>query len=161
MKIIYINSTKHGLREVLVDDEDYDELIKHKWSVIKSRNNYYATRFIHSSKFTMKMHRQVMNVTDPKILVDHKDHNGLNCQKSNMRVCTVSENCRNQRARKGSSSKYIGVHFYKPRSKWNAKISINGKIKHLGYFSNEEDAARARDEASKEHYGEFANLNFK
>lgn len=69
-----------------VDDEKYDELIAHKWSalVIKNRNGevslVYAIRTVYSKDGDHKyiyMHRQITGITDPKVKVDHEDHDGL------------------------------------------------------------------------------------
>jgi hypothetical protein len=94
----------------------------------------------------------------PNILqVDHIDHNGLNNQKSNLRICTLAENRRNRRAR--GKSKYLGVYY--DNGYIRAVISVNGIQKRLGYFKIEETAAMAYDKAATIYHKEFANLNFK
>jgi hypothetical protein len=147
----------------LVDDEDFEELNKHKWSACKLKHAYYASRSVcHKGKeSTVKMHREILKVADPKILIDHKDHDGLNNQKYNIRTCTSSENQMNKKAVVGSSSKYIGVCWHKKDKKWQAAISVNKKQKYLGQFDCPIKAAIARDKKAIELHGEFANLNFK
>lgn len=66
----------------------------------------------------------------------------------------------NKTSKNGSSSKYIGVSYYKNYNKWVAQIKVNNKKINLGYFINEIEAAKARDLATKEHFGEYGNLNF-
>ena len=73
-------------------------------------------------------------------LVDHKDLNPLNNDLSNLRWITHSGNIRN-RTFINTSSKYRGVCWDKRNKKWNAAIRIDGKPKHLGSFSNEEEAS--------------------
>jgi len=114
------------------------------------------------------MHRQIVGVTDPSKLVDHIDHNGLNNQRNNLREATKMQNCKNRTSSDGSSSKFLGVCLFRSggikipeRIRWIAAIAIDGKSKHLGIFENEEDAARAYDDAAKIHHGQWANLNFK
>ncbi len=110
------------------------------------------------------MHRQIMGVTNEKCDVDHKDRNGLNNQRSNLRICSRSNNSKNRTSRKNSSSKYLGVHFHKQKgknSKWVAQIFVDGAPIYLGRFTIEADAARCYDVAALKYHGEFANLNFK
>jgi HNH endonuclease/AP2 domain len=90
--------------------------------------------------------------------IDHKDRNRLNNQRDNLRSATRQEQVQNTTKRKNTASKYKGVSWWK--NKWKARIVINGKSIHLGYFDNEEDAARAYDRAAKRAFGEFMVLNF-
>lgn len=148
----------------LVDDEDFEYLNQFKWYAQKDNNTFYAGTNT-SGKGDLKrkviwMHRVLLNVTDSKILVDHIDHNGLNNQKSNIRVATYAQNSRNKRPCKNTSSKYKGV-TYRRLNKWEASIRLFKKYKYIGIFSTEIEAAKAYDEMAKLHYGEFACLNFK
>ena len=93
--------------------------------------------------------------------LDHKDGDRLNNRIKNLRPATRLENNRNSRNRKSSTSQYLGVHLNKRLKKWCARISTNGKGKHLGCFDDEIEAAKAYDAAAKELFGEFANPNFK
>lgn len=92
--------------------------------------------------------------------VDHKDHNGLNNQKSNLRICNASQNGANRLKNKNASSKYFGVCYSKKSKRWNAFLQTHKRGTNLGYFDNEEEAAMHRDKIAKERYGEFAILNF-
>jgi len=143
----------------LVDDEDFDYLNQFKWYALKSRNTFYAqrTKVINGKECTLKMHRVIMQ-TPNNLEVDYIDHNGLNCQKSNMRNCTFAENRRNRCA--WGFSKYLGVTKIK-KNKYIARIRTNGKLIHLGCFDSEKDAAYAYDLMANELFGQFANLNFK
>lgn len=103
-----------------------------------------------------------MGVTDPKVKVDHEDHNGLNCQRENLRVCTNAQNVANQRKQKrGKSSQFKGVYCKKRDGKWYAQIEANGEHKFLGSFADELDAAFAYDVAARQNFGEFALCNFR
>lgn len=146
----------------LVDDEDYDFLMQWKWhAMIKKEDYRYAAR--RKNKKVLIMHRVIMNATDIKIAVDHKDHDGLNNQKSNLRLCINAQNICNRRTSiHKSSSKYLGVYLSNwAVKKWKAQITKNNQKFFLGHFDSEEDAACAYDAAAKRLHGEFANLNFK
>lgn len=141
----------------LVDDEDYERVIKYKWYACKNSNTYYVKHTInHHSKFLL--HRFILGVKSNE-QVDHINNNGLDCRRCNLRITTQSQNLMNAKKRPNTSSKYKGVNWCKQTHKWSAKIQVNGKRKHLGRFSNEDDAGKAYNEAAKKHYGEYARLN--
>jgi len=91
--------------------------------------------------------------------IDHINQNKIDNRIINLRSCTKQENSMNRRSNKNTSSKYKGVSWHKNAKKWMAKIKIDSKAKHLGYFQTESDAAKAYDKAALEHFGEFACLN--
>jgi hypothetical protein len=145
----------------LVDDEDYDDLIKTSWCCTKqSGRGVYACRGYRRGgpQVHVLMHRQIMGFPPRRIQVDHIDHNTLNNQKMNLRLCTNRQNHYNLKIRSTNTSGYMGVHPYKNR--WVAQITAGDKKKYLGRFVNVEDAARAYDSAAVKFYGEFARLNF-
>lgn len=143
----------------LVDDEDFETLNQFKWYANKIGNAFYAMRNKLDGKekrrYSVFMHRIIMN-TPKSMDTDHCDRDGLNNQKSNLRICNRQQNQRNQRQK----GEFIGVSWYKYGQKWRAWITIDNKQKHLGYFEDPIVAAKARDVAAKEYFGEFANLNF-
>lgn len=147
----------------LVDDEDFDELNKFKWQCQKGGNNFYACRSlkkIDGKRPKVWMHRIILNLTDIKTHCDHKDGNGLNNQKANLRECSHKLNHRNRKNQKNSFSKYKGVSMDKEKKKFRVLIMVNGKSNHVGYFTDEIAAAKAYDEKAKELFGKFAFLNF-
>tara|TARA_R110000868_G_scaffold219439_1_gene470485 strand:- start:881 stop:1348 length:468 start_codon:yes stop_codon:yes gene_type:complete len=85
-------------------------------------------------------------------IVDHIDNNPLNNDLENLRWITNSGNCRNRIPT--GSSKYLGVNWEKNSKKWRANIKIEGKYKHLGYFTNEEDASLVYQKV----YNEIMNI---
>ncbi len=106
------------------------------------------------------MHRLITRAPKGKV-VDHENGDGLDNRRANLRVCDHRQNRRNhQRPRKGGASRFHGVGWWKRDQKWRAKISVDGRTIHLGYFADEEDAARAYDQAAREHFGEYASTNF-
>lgn len=145
----------------LVDDEDFEWLNQFKWYAVKGHNCYYAKRNDYSGdrQTTVKMHRAILGLTDPKVIVDHKDHNGLNNRRNNIRECTRSQNMSNKTSHKNSNSKYLGVSFHKGIQKFTARIQSNKKLINIGVYNTELDAAIAYNQSALKHHGEFANLN--
>ena len=140
----------------IVDAQDYDWLSKYKWHAVKCDSRFYAYRS--KNRRSVSMHREIMHA--PKgMVVDHIDGNSLNNRRSNLRLCTVSQNHQNRRRTYGSS-KYKGTWWDKRRNKWVSAITFNGKYIHIGCFDNETDAAKAYDRKAAELFGEFAYLNF-
>ncbi len=105
----------------------------------------------------MFMHRQIMQPPSD-MQIDHIDHDCLNNQRANLRVCTQAQNNANRRKTRGSSQ-FKGVYWYASRNKWRANIRVDRQTKHLGYFDDEEDAARAYNEEALKQFREFALLN--
>jgi hypothetical protein len=142
-----------------VDDSDFDYLNQWKWHTFKHCKTYYAVSHIRvdGKQKTIYMHRVIMN-TPNHLQVDHIDHDGLNCQRNNMRNCTNSQNKMNTNP--FGAVKYLGVSIHQGRI-YLAGIKVNGKRMHIGLFKEAEDAAKAYDVKAKEYFGEFANLNFK
>ncbi|MCX5634203.1 MAG: AP2 domain-containing protein [Phycisphaerae bacterium] len=142
----------------IVDPEDYGKLNRHKWFAKNDKNTYYAARIEGERK--IYMHRQIKPPL-PGFVVDHINHKGFDNRKDNLQVVTIAENNYNSRkTRKETSSKYKGVSRCKRTNKWRAVICVNGLDMHLGYYDEENEAAKAYDEAAKKYRGEFAFLNF-
>lgn len=139
----------------LVDDSDFDVLNKHKWCYA----NGYAVRnvLINGKQKTIWMHRQILNAP-VGLEVDHADGNRSNNQRSNIRLCTRTENMQNRPLTVKNTSGYKGVSFYKPLKKFQARIRISGMEKHLGFFDNVIDAAKAYKSAAITYHKSFAKF---
>ena len=139
-----------------VDDSDYDDLMLFKWYRKKVGVNIYAQTYWvlpNGKRMWINMHRMLL----PKEKeVDHRDNNGLNNQRSNLRACSHSDNMKNRTIR--GTSKYRGVCLHL-RGRWIAHININGKQKHLGLFDNEIDAAIAYNKAAIATGNEYYVIN--
>lgn len=98
------------------------------------------------------MHRQI-TAAQKGFDVDHINHDGLDNQRANLRVCTRHENMGNRRKVRGQF-KHKGVSRHGRRFK--AEIYCNGKKHYLGLFSTPEEAGKAYSEGAKRFYGVFA-----
>lgn len=171
-----IESRTHGKFEVLVDDDDLELVREHTWHVIKAHNGkfYVNTHVRHPDggiyesgsekgqpkRTLLQLHRLIAKAPKDKV-VDHINGNPLDNRRENLRIATHKQNSMNQmktRTHKGkpTSSKYRGVSFVKRRNRWIVKCSGH----HVGYFKEENEAARAYDEKAKELFGDYAHLNF-
>lgn len=149
----------------IVDDDDFELLNKWKWCFHKreNRNTGYAVRNERSADGkdrTVPMHRSIMNLhfSDTKE-VDHRNGNGCDNQRKNLRVCSRQENQCNGVLPVNNKSGFRGVFWVKENLKWRAKISYRNRTIYLGSFSDKALAAHAYNEAARKYHGEFARFN--
>ncbi len=162
-RLIYLTQGKVAV----VDDIDWMYLLDRSWQAHKSKDKktWYVWRSdrIDGIKITVQMHTVIierMGLIVPKgYVIDHKDHDGLNNRRNNLRVITYSESCINQGRRKNSNNKYRGVtklgHLH-----FKIRIQCNNQEMYFEVYATEEDAAKMRDELTKLYHGEFVVLNF-
>lgn len=150
----------------VVDEIDYERLSVFRWhALIRRRKDgvvtcVYAAR--HGSikngqkRTYIYMHREILGLhrgRNPE--VDHHDNNGLNNQRTNLRLSSGSQNKANARLRVDNTSGRKGVRWDQKNGKWKSEITVNGKLIWLGRFVSLEDASHAHDEAAKLYFGEF------
>lgn len=136
----------------LVDDEDFEGLNQWRWHFT---NSGYAARRAWPSNKIVLMHREIMNTPTGKD-TDHINRNGLDNRRTNLRVCTRSQNNLNKNKEKINTSGYKGVFWRNDQNLWLARV---GTV-YVGKFKDKTDAAKAYDNKAKELFGEFAKLNF-
>lgn len=159
MKILIIKYKNEEL-ECLIDTSDEQLVSAYNWKY-HPKTGVIAR---HQNK-TIYLHRLL---TDCPIglVVDHIDHNHLNNVRSNLRICSQSNNSKNSKRPKNNTSGFKGVQHhpfrngYALKKPWRALIKVNRKVISLGYFTSKEGAARAYDKAAKLYFGEFADLNY-
>lgn len=145
--------------EALVDDEDYERLSQYKWHAdIRPNGQRYAYRAVWDGKAkrqtNIRMHREILNAP-PEQDVDHRNRNGLDNRRSNIRICTTAQNCRNRRLR---TKPYYGVREY--GEFWAAYYTESGEYHHIGTFATVEQAAYAYNLAIQEHgLDDFSPVN--
>jgi hypothetical protein len=146
----------------LLDQDDFYKYGKFSWSLGGFKKNFYAVCGIKNKDGDfelVRMHRLMMN-PPPKRVVDHRNGDGLDNRRDNLRIATKAQNAFNNRKRKNATSKYLGVYFRKNTGKWVASIRYRRRKIRLGNFVNEIDAAKAYDRAAIKYRKEFARLNF-
>ena len=160
---IPLHGKKAAGRVALVDDEDYGLLMQYRWHVKESFDSegrrtggpYARTNIYLGDRRTVSlfMHQLLTGFAE----TDHRDGDGLNNQRSNLRPATSGQNNVNRPKQSGGcSSQFKGVSWHRRRRKWQAYAQVNGRIKYLGCFDDETEAARVRDAAALEAWGEFA-----
>lgn len=139
----------------LIDKEDYHLIVGSSWHYC---NGYAVStpRLNENKKF---MHRVILGLEDKTLVVDHINGNKLDNRRSNLRICTQSQNRRNTKYHTDSAVQYKGVCISKS-GKFKATIAVNYKQHHIGYFNTAMEAAKAYDYVAVKLHDEFANLNF-
>jgi ribosomal protein S14 len=144
----------------LIDDEDYEVVAIHAWRPSTPRNVTYAVTTLPRTqgRTNVYMHRLILRQMGQDGRADHKDGNGLNNRRSNLRLSTASQNGANTPARPGASA-FKGVSRCSKTSRWRAYIRADGRQIHLGQFDSESEAAAAYDRAAMQMWGEYAKTN--
>ena len=165
MREIPLYGGKAAGRVALVDDDDYELVMRYRWNVhervrqgahsLKKTGPYAFTVIVKDGRQKWITMHQVLTGYP---MTDHIDHDGLNNQRSNLRPTNKSRNAANQRPRTDGSSRYKGVYLSKD-GYWHARVQVDGKRVHLGRFSSEEEAARAYNRRMVEIHGAHAYLN--
>lgn len=144
-------------KTVLIDIEDIEKVCQWNWSTqvhkAKNKENFYARR--NDKGKHIMLHRFLMNAPEG-LEVDHKNGNGLDNRKSNLRLATKAQN--NTNISRLKNNKFRGV--YSTKKGYRVQICHQRKPIHLGYFNSEKEAATVYNNKAIELFGEFAVLNF-
>jgi hypothetical protein len=150
----------------IVDEEDA-ELARLKWYARLGGSTFYAARTTRATGgfwTTGTLHCAVWARAHPGEPVprelDHRNGDGLDNRRSNLRPATRQENSRNRRLQTNNTSGFKGVHWEASSRKWRAVIRVDHRFYRLGRFRTAEDAARIYDGQARARFGEFATLNF-
>lgn len=135
-------------KEFYFDLEDYDKIKDYTWNVA---DGYVVSD---SYKRTTRFHRFIMNCNNRKFDIDHINHNTVDNRKNNLRIVTRSQNQMNTKLRSNNTSGVKGVS--KQDNKWKVSIQVNKESKYIGLFDNFDDAVKARKNAEKKYFGEYA-----
>ncbi|MFN7608169.1 MAG: HNH endonuclease [Ralstonia sp.] len=146
--------------EAVIDAVDIPLVAGFGWFAIVNGRTVYAARNVSlasGKRRMMGMHRMLMG--DPTgVQIDHRDGNGLNNRKTNIRIATPAQNQHNQRRRRDNTSGLKGVTWHKASAKWQARVWSGGKRIYLGLFDTPEAAHDMYAEAVCRFHGEFGRL---
>lgn len=142
----------------LVDDADYEWLMQWTWYAWFSGHRWYARRSNGHAGAKSYMHRVILNAQVGS-KVDHRDHNGLNNQRWNLRAGNQSLNMANQLLSSRNTSGFKGVYWDASRNKWVAQLAPKSGHVFIGRFLTAAEAASAYDLAALERWGQFAQTN--
>lgn len=142
----------HSIGHVaLIDDEDAEKVGKYKWCVLLTRG---VPSYADGSPGSL--HRFVMDA-QPGQMIDHKNGNGFDCRKENLRFATRSENCCN--ALRIGSTGYCGVSYVKSGKKYQARVQKDNRRIYIGVFKTPKEAALAYNRAARAIHGQFVKVN--
>ncbi len=166
LAVIDISTSAFPESHAIIDSTDLVTVLAgggrwHPYKGARSNTLYAVRKFGPSnSRGSHRMHRIILSENEA-LAVDHRDGQGLDNRRSNLRPATSSQNAMNCRKNRTGTSIFKGVSFASGRNLWKAEICINRKRIFIGRFAVEEDAARAYDAKAIELFGDFAVLNFK
>jgi hypothetical protein len=146
----------------LVDDEDFERINAFKWQAHLTPRRDGTVRvygFRTHAKKGIYLHRFILNA--PKgVDVDHKNGDGLDCRRSNMRLATRSQNLANLPWNAANTSGFKGVSFHKQSGRIQVVIGYRNRRYHIGLYDDPAFAAAVYDAAARHLFGSFANTNF-
>ena len=141
----------------IVDDADYPYLSGMKWFSLNNSRSFCAARnqWVDGKRKTVCMHRIILNAPS-NMMVDHINGDTLDNRRCNLRLVTNQQNCWNTKKHKDNKSGFKGVVHSSSSNKYWAHITVDGKQKYLGIFTEPISAALVYDTYAKLYFGEYA-----
>lgn len=145
--------------QFIFDLEDYDKIKDYTWS--RRKEGYPgSTKRENGKSKNYNAYRLIMDLTNPKLEVDHINGDVWDNRKCNLRIVTHADNMKNRKLDKRNKSGYTGVKKTKIET-WNAQIYCNGKYINLGTYKTKEEAIAARKAGEEKYFGEFTHKKLK
>lgn len=146
----------------VIDADDYAAVSRRSWHVkVKASGKKYArTYFISKGRQTTRYMHQILLGKKRGSHIDHRNNDGLDNRRANLRFCTRAQNNQNRpKTTSKRSSKFKGVYFNKELNNWRAYIFVDNRSIYLGAYTSESDAATAYNIEARRLHGIFARLN--
>ena len=160
-----IVSKKYGLFTVIAPVRFRAEIEARRWSILRTLSRAPGRQFSAKTNKdgrggTLYLHRFIWELSGRPFAgaIDHKDGDPLNNAEDNLRDGT-GVNPRNMRRPAHNRSGVMGVFWSSFQEQWQARIKVNGRLVHVGFFDDIDEARIARDRAALVLHGEFASLN--
>jgi hypothetical protein len=141
----------------IIDDEDYHLIREYHWYAAEGVSTFYVQAGVYKDGVAMdlvRMHRVILGVPDG-YQVDHRNGNGLDNRRVNIRVCTHQQNMCNKKIPICNTSGYKGVYFASHINKFIARIGYKNKRIHLGCFNTAIEASIVYENKARELFGDF------
>jgi hypothetical protein len=135
----------------IIDDADAPLVAGHRWCAFRNNGIWYAR--YHEGQATGLLHRIILGAAKGQ-RVDHRNGDGLDCRRGNLRVASVVENARNGKRRRNNTSGATGVS--RISTGWRAYINVNRRQIPLGVYQTIAAATEARKAGELRFFGEFA-----
>lgn len=142
----------------MIDAADLERACQHTWYAFLIRRVWYAATSIPGHPNNTYLHRFI-DSTPPGLEVDHRNGDGLDNRRDNLRRATHAQNLANQQLSAANTSGYKGVVYLKRDRHWAAQTKHHGTPVRLGVYEDKEIAAYAYDLGMITLHGEFARLN--
>lgn len=158
---IPLSGEKGSGKFLLCDDADYDLLSQYTWHADVNRSTVYAVTTYKDPETGHRVRRRAHRILRPDAAqVDHRNGDGLDNRRENLRPATRAENQRNRGHQRNSTTRYKGVSLHSSGTRYSAMIGHAGKTRYLSLHATPEAAASAYDDAARELHGEYARTNF-
>lgn len=136
--------------ETLIETADLTKVMAHPgnwralWSPKGKRFMCFGNKYRGNDRQdTIYLHRYIMDA-EPGFDVDHRNHRTLDNRRSNLRTVTHAQNQQNRKgAETGSASGIRGVRWREEKRKWQARVKLNDREHHVGYFDSKDEATDA------------------
>lgn len=131
--------------EAIIDLPDLPRVLTLARWHIRYADDVHLTDYVasHVAGKAVLLHRLVIDAPE-EFQVDHRNHNGLDCRRKNLRLCTPAENMQNMRGPTArNQSGVLNVYWNAQRGYWGVSIRREGRRIYLGGYRSLDEASEA------------------